>query len=264
MTSTRLLGLVSCLLAHGAWAQDDSLHVMAFNVLFEGADDEKSVKAIADEDPDVVCLTELTPAFVKTFEASLGKRYPHRQFAPKSGTWGVGFASKRPLKKVATYPVAPIRIPAMEASVDVGGRDTRLVCLHLVPPAVKYQKTDSLFAAMEKNAAVRAKQADTLIARFAKDDGPIVLLGDFNEEPGGAALQKLQAAGWVRGCQAVDTGCAATFPGPASPWPPVFQIDHVFARGASFSAAKTVHAGGSDHYPVSATVSPTPPTRPRK
>ena len=60
-TSTRLLGLVSCLLARGGVAQDDSLHVMAFNVLFEGADDAKSVQAIADEDPDVVCLTELTP-----------------------------------------------------------------------------------------------------------------------------------------------------------------------------------------------------------
>jgi endonuclease/exonuclease/phosphatase (EEP) superfamily protein YafD len=256
MTSTRLLGLVSCLLAHAAWAADDDLHVMAFNVLFQGADDAKSVQAIEDEDPDVVCLTELTPAFVKTFETSLGKRYPHRQFAPKSGTWGVGFASKRPLRQVTTYPVPPVKIPAMEATVAAGGRDVRLVCVHLVPPAGKHQKSDSFFTTLEKNAAVRAKQADTLIARFAKAPGPVVLLGDFNEEPGGDALKKLEQAGWVRGCRSADTGCAATFPGPASPWPPVFEIDHVFARGAVFSAAKTVHGGGSDHYPVSATLRP--------
>ncbi len=71
----RLLGLVSRLLAQSVWAQDDSLHVMAFNGLFQGAEDAKSVHAVAEEDPDVVCLTEFTPAFVKTFEASLAAPY---------------------------------------------------------------------------------------------------------------------------------------------------------------------------------------------
>jgi endonuclease/exonuclease/phosphatase (EEP) superfamily protein YafD len=134
-----------------------------------------------------------------------------------------------------------------------------MVCVHLTPPAVRSRKTDSLFAALEKHADVRAKQAGALVARFAKDKGPIVLLGDFNEAPGGAARRKLQAAGWVRRCQAADAACGATFPGPASPWPPVVAIDHVLARGVALSAAKTVHAGGSDHYPVSVTLRAEPP-----
>lgn len=254
MISPRLVTLVLCVLAHAARASDDSLHLMAFNVLFKGADDAKSVKAIADESPDVLCLTELTPAFVSAFEKSLGADYPHRQFAPKSGTWGVGFASKRPLKNVQTYALAPARIPAMEASVDVAGRAVQLVCVHLMPPVGKHKKSDTFFETLEKNAAVRTKQADTLVARFAKVKAPVVLLGDFNEEPGGDALKKLEKAGWVRGCRAADAGCSATFPGPAEPWPPLFDIDHVFARGLAFDAAKTIRAGGSDHYPVSATV----------
>ncbi|MCA2977331.1 MAG: hypothetical protein INH37_03520, partial [Myxococcaceae bacterium] len=58
-----------------------------------------------------------------------------------------------------------------------------------------------------------------------------------------------------RGCDLAGSACTATFPGPANPWPAVFEIDHVFARGLTFSNAHTVRAGGSDHFPVSATFS---------
>lgn len=197
MTNARLLCLGLCVFAHAVHAQP-AVKVMAFNVLFKGADDAKSIKAIADESPDVVCLTEVTPAFVKRFESSLKKDYPHRHFEPRAGTWGLGFASKRPLRNVQTWAVAPARLPAMEATVAIDGHDARFVCVHLMPPAVKYKKDDSLFTTLEKNAAVRSKQADTLVSRFAKSKAPVVLLGDFNEEPGGDALRKLEKAGWVR------------------------------------------------------------------
>ena len=74
----------------------------------------------------------------------------------------------------------------------------------------------------------------------------MVLVGDFNESRAVPRSRSCRR----RGCaarQAVGTGCAATFPGPRRRGRRL-QIDHVFARGASFSAAKTVHAGGSDHY----------------
>ena len=59
----------------------------------------------------------------------------------------------------------------MEASVDVGGRDTAPV-VPAPSAAVKYGRTDSLFAAMETNAAVRAKQADMLVGALREGRGP--------------------------------------------------------------------------------------------
>ncbi|MFZ5439742.1 MAG: endonuclease/exonuclease/phosphatase family protein [Myxococcota bacterium] len=252
-TTTRLAALTLGVFAHASVAAEPrELHVLAFNVLFKGADDTKSVKVIADESPDVVCLTELTSAFAKRFEADLAKDYPHRAFEPKVGTWGVGFASKRPLSDVRVGPVAPSKIPAMEATVSLEGKPVRLVCVHLIPPAGKHRKSDGFFETLEKNAAVRKKQADTLVARFASTKLPVVLLGDFNEEPGGKALTVLEKSGWSRGCSLPKASCTPTFPGPAEPWPAVFTIDHVFARGLDFTDARTVRGGGSDHFPVGA------------
>ncbi len=235
----RLISLVLGLVSHVS-AATEPLHVMAFNVLYKGADDAKSVQAIADEAPDILCLTELTPEFIKTFEASLAKDYPHRSFAPKKGgTWGVGFASKTPLRNVVVMPIAPSKIPAMEATVKYDGKEVRLTCVHLVPPVGKYKKTDTLADQFNKNAEVREKQTKTLVARSAGVKTPQILLGDFNEEPGGAALKVLHDDGFTQGCGLPASRCAATFPGPANPWPAVFMVDHVFARGFSFVEART-------------------------
>jgi endonuclease/exonuclease/phosphatase (EEP) superfamily protein YafD len=254
MRTTWSLALAASLVSHVAVGQAPAppLEVMAFNVLFNGADDAKSVKAVADAAPDLVCLTELTPRFVGAFEGALASDYPHRHFAPQKGTWGVGLASKRPLKDVVVTPIAPSRIPSMEATVDVGGAPVRVVCVHLTPPMGKHRKSDDVFQTLEKNAAVREKQAATLVARFAKTKTPVVLLGDFNEEPGGAALRALEKAGWARGCSVRGASCTPTFPGAVVAWPAVFLIDHVYARGMDFTDARTLRTGGSDHFPVTA------------
>lgn len=251
--ATCLLVLASCLHARDARASDDGgVTLLAYNVLFQGADDAKSIAAIDAAAPDVVCLTELTPRFVKAFEKKLGAKYPHRAFQPAKGTWGVGFASKRPLRAVAVVPQAPSRIPALEARTTLDGVDTTLLCVHWVPPDV-HQPKKSLADALKDNTAVHAKQAATFTTRYARARGPVVILGDFNAQPGDDGLAALEDAGWTRAC-AVTGDCSATFPGPAMPWPAVFAIDHVYVRGLGVTEARTVRAGGSDHFPVMARV----------
>ena len=55
-------------------AKPNEATVMAYNVLYAAA----SVDLIADEDPDVLCLTELRPPFLRAFDKRLRRRYPHR------------------------------------------------------------------------------------------------------------------------------------------------------------------------------------------
>lgn len=251
--ATCLPALVSCLSARPARAEDGGVTLLAYNVLFEGADDAKSLSAIAEAAPDVVCLTEVTPRFAKAFEKRLGATYPHRALQPAKGTWGVGFASKVPLRAVTVVPQSPSRMPALEARVMPDGADTTVACVHWMPPGVKHHAGDSFAQALRENATLRAKQAATFVSRYRAARGPVVLLGDFNEEPGGEGLTALEAAGWSRAC-AVTGSCGATFPGPASPWPAVFSIDHVYVRGLAVTEARTVRAGGSDPFPVLARV----------
>lgn len=228
-----------------------AVKVMAFNVLYKGADDAASVKAIASRAPDVLCLTELTDPFVKAFDAKLKSDYPYRHFETTQGTWGVGLASKFPIVSVASTPVPPLKLPAMEAQLSVRGQTLAVTCVHLNPPAGKHKKSDSFTTTLEKNADVREKQAQWLVERYAKLTGPLLVVGDFNEESVGRAMKTFAKAGLADACdQANNGGCGPTFPGPAEPWPAVFTIDHLLGRKICFSKGEVVRAGGSDHYPI--------------
>ncbi len=226
--------------------------VLAFNVLYDAEDVDASVDVIAEADPDLVCLTELTSKFVKAFERRLGARYPHRVFAPTRGTWGVGIASRTPLSDARTFEEKPHRIPAMEAVTRLRGKEIRLVCVHLFPPVGKHRASDGFFTTLDKNAALRVEQAKYLIGRYSGEPGPVLIAGDMNEGRSDDALLTLFKAGYRHACAIEDEDCGATFPGATYFLPAVFEIDHILGRGVTFTYARVIDEGGSDHYPVAA------------
>jgi endonuclease/exonuclease/phosphatase (EEP) superfamily protein YafD len=252
--SLALPTVVLCAVLSQATGALPPVKVLAFNVLYQGEDDVRSLAAIKAEAPDVVCLTEVTPTFVTAFEHELGADYPYRQFVPTKGTWGVGLAARVPIAGAQLVPVAPLKLPMLEARVVLQGKEVLVGCVHLNPPAGKHRKDDTLLVTLEKNAAVRKRQADWLVARYAKLTTPALLLGDFNEERVGAAMKALELAGFANACDAPSSRCGPTFPGPQVPLPPVFTIDHVLGRGVTFTDGAVVRAGGSDHYPVTASL----------
>lgn len=257
MRLVRAIVIAVCVFSPTAAMHKGALHVMAFNVLFRGADDPKSLDAIAAEHAGVVCLTELTPRFAARFTERFQSEYPYRHFAPQVGTWGIGLASVYPLSSVRVGPVAPSGIPDLEATLMVRGRPVRLACVHLNPPLGKHRASDDLITTLRKNDDVREKQVATLVARFNGSREPVVLLGDFNDEPGRRSLAALSEAGFHRGCGALSARCGPSFPGlVVTRWPAVFTIDHVYARGLEFTMSKTLRAGGSDHLPVVAAFAP--------
>jgi endonuclease/exonuclease/phosphatase (EEP) superfamily protein YafD len=162
----------------------------------------------------------------------------------------VAVASKLPIVDAVVTPVLPARIPAMEARLTLGGQSLTIACVHLVPPLGKHRQEDGLGATVAKNAEVRVKQAAWLVARYAARRGPLLVVGDFNETPGGKAMHVFTSAGFADACDAPTSRCGATFPGPALPLPAAFRIDHVLGRGVCFMRGAVVLKGGSDHYPV--------------
>ncbi len=241
------------LIAYLVVAAPGDASLLAYNVLYDAEDVEASVDVIAAADPDLVCLTELTPTFVRAFERRLGARYPHRVFAPKRGTWGVGIASRTPLSDARTFEQKPHRIPAMEAVTRLGGTRIRLVCVHLFPPVGKHRASDGFFTTLGKNAALRVEQAKYLIERYSRDPGPVLIIGDMNEGRDDDALQTFFQAGYRHACEIEEEDCGATFPGATYKLPAVFEIDHVLGRGVRFTSARVIDEGGSDHYAVTAT-----------
>jgi endonuclease/exonuclease/phosphatase family metal-dependent hydrolase len=232
--------------------------LLAFNVLYNAGTEHvaASIEAIEKNDADIVCLTELTPKFAARFKARLGKKYPHRSFSAKSGTWGVGIASRHALEETQEFQQKPHRIPAMEAKVMLPGGPVVVACLHLFPPLGVHNKNDGIYETMEKNQELRKKQAEFLVARYHKRTIPVLLVGDMNESPGDDALKTFARGGYTRSCErAPEADCGATWPGATSYFPAAWEIDHIFGTRVNFLGARVVREGGSDHYPVWAKVS---------
>lgn len=235
-------------------AAKGQVSIMAYNVLYDSTEIEKSLDAIEQADADIVCLRELSSTFARAFEKRLGKKYPYRALVPKkSGTWGAGIASRFKVSNSTVFEEKPHRLPALEARVSTNAGPILVACLHLFPPVGKHKKNDGFFETMEKNADLRMKQAEYIVGRYVKERQPLLVVGDMNEGPDGMAVQAFEKAGFRRACRSPRQKCGATFPGPTYVLPAVFEIDHILGRGVEFGAARVIREGGSDHFPVFAT-----------
>lgn len=231
--------------------------VLAFNVQYDSRAPQQSLDAIARADADVVCLRELTPSFSDEVVAAVGARYPYRSLHPTRGTWGVGLLSKKPIVHAVVFEESPHTLPALEATIE----GVLVSCVHLFPPVGKHRAEDDALVTYAKNEVLRTQQARELMRRYRltgptsdqqdrRRTRPVVVLGDFNEGPGGGAAEALRAAGFVRACDVAERRCGATFRGVDFALPAFVEIDHIFGRGVTFRAASVVRAGGADHLPV--------------
>lgn len=234
---------------------------MTYNVLYSAPEEDiqKSLDVIEKEQPDILCLRELTPRFTRAFRERLGKEYPHSLLLPRKGTWGVGIASKHRLLRTEQFPHAPHRMPALEADVRLGKQKLKVVCVHLMAPGSTHRKGDTLLDAIPKNAVLREKQGKALVKRYEKEQGALLLLGDMNEGRSGEAMRAFAAAGFNHSCHGPAARCGDTWPGATTVLPSLVEIDHILGRKLTLSEAKVLREGGSDHYPVTARFDFAPP-----
>lgn len=223
---------------------------LTYNVQFDSTDAASTLALLARERADIVCLQEVTPAFAQEIEKTLAQEYPFRHVEPRSGTWGLAILSRHRIVSAKAFAQRPHRMPGLEAVVSVAGKRWTIGCIHLFPPGAKRKPTQGFFKTMSENATLRRQQAEHLVRRFAKVRGPLVLLGDFNEQYDDEAMETLRAAGLQFACDTSSADCGATWPGSGSNWPSLVEIDHVLGRGLHFTNARVVRGGGSDHDPV--------------
>jgi endonuclease/exonuclease/phosphatase (EEP) superfamily protein YafD len=226
--------------------------VLTFNILTGGAPAEDALAAIAAAAPDIVCLQELTPKLAQSFVQRLGDTYPHRVFEPRRHTQGIGIASRFPLADTRILTLGLRYLPVAAAHVNLAGDRVNLACVHFIPPHSGFGQTDDLVRLYEDNRSIRVGQARRLLEHMDGAGGPAIVLGDFNEWPGQAALEALSASGFKDACHARRSRCGPTWPGHVVPLPALFRVDHILGRGVAFTDAAVLQAGGSDHYPVAA------------
>lgn len=227
------------------------LRVMTYNIhVGVGMDKKLDLQRIADvinnEHPDLVGLQEVDRGVKRTEGrdeiAELAKMTNMRYaFAHnldyQGGQYGVAILSRFPIgaidhRKYENRREAERR-GMIRVEVDVGGKTINFVTTHL-----DYQYGDG-----------RLFEAEQMLKFLQDIKGPMIVVGDFNDEPAGTAY-KLMLTGfedaWLR--SRAKTG-GLSFPADK----PVKRIDYVFTRQSDRIKAKkawVVNTLASDHVPV--------------
>jgi len=230
-----------------------TLRVMTFNIhVGVGLDKKLDLQRIADviirERPDLVGLQEVDRGVRRTDgidEIAELARMTRMDYAfghnldYQEGQYGVAILSKSLIQKIDHRKYENRREAErrgmIRVEVEIGGRTIDFATTHL-----DYQRDDG-----------RMFETEQLLRFFAEVKNPLIVVGDFNDEPSGSAyklmLTKFEDA-WI-GSRAKGDG----FSYPADK--PSKRIDYIFYRTSDGVRAKkswVVKTPASDHFPVMA------------
>jgi endonuclease/exonuclease/phosphatase (EEP) superfamily protein YafD len=204
--------------------------VLAFNVYFRSDNYAALLDLVADSDPDIIVLTEVTADWREGLR-DLMATYPYTHFVDHP--LGTMLYSRYPIL-MAAYVVDEVR-PSLTATLDLGDYHLNVVGVHAMAP-------------MSPNQADQRNQTlDNLVQYVETHTTPLILLGDFNITPWSPIMQRFLRETRLRDGR-MGYGLVPTWP--SHQWLKI-PIDyalvsddisvHHFERGPRI---------GSDHYPI--------------
>ena len=218
--------------------------VVTWNVNFGLAGDPQAIDALRKLDADVVLLQETTAEWDDALRAGLSDAYPFIETYPCCGAGGLSILSKRPMHVDILPPVS--WFPAARVVVDTPIGEIEALAVHLRPP---FSDSGSIVSGYVTTPSVRTKE----IAAFARaHDGkqPALVVGDFNEDDGGA-VHALTDAGYVDALPRFQPS-TTTWRWPVLGTEIHGRLDHVLYRPENLATldVHVVDAGRSDHLPI--------------
>ncbi|MEV7973199.1 endonuclease/exonuclease/phosphatase family protein [Cellulomonas sp. NPDC089187] len=223
---------------------EGDLRVVSWNLHYGVAPDtrvdlEQMAATIEAQQPDVVALQEVARGWVLGGGVDMAtwladRLGMHVAFAPAADRqFGNVLLSRTPLTDIQVidlpYGEGPQERSALTARVQTADGDwVRVTTVHV-------QHRD-------ENTATRLEQLDALSAALP-DDGPSILAGDFNAEPGWPEPEQLLSQGWISAIDDAGDPQVLTFPSVD----PQVRIDWVFGQQVSFTGAEVLDDASSDH-----------------
>lgn len=215
------------------------LRLLSVNLLSNNTGFDRFFALIDNEQPDVLVLQEVSPAWAAEL-ARLGGAYPHQVVEAREGNYGIAVLSKYPLVAAATVASEPLALPTIVATLDVGGKTLQLVGTHPMIPlgAAKYGARNTQLAAIAN--------------LLRRSSGARVVVGDLNLSMWDLNYRAFEARTGLRNVRR-GFGIVPT-------WPVFFPfamipIDHVLVSDEI--GVRDVRTGprmGSDHLPLVATI----------
>lgn len=203
--------------------------------------------------PDVAALQEVSQPVADFLREELKDHLPYAAARLDGGRYfGQLVLSRYPVAESQGWP-HPRRL--LRVVLDVDGQRVTVFNVHPASPGNTQMDT-----------ALRDDDIAFALEQAAREDGPVLLLGDFNLEAWSPVRQTITAR-YADLFEAVGTGSPFTYPDYSQPQarvnarfppltPPFLRIDYIFASRHFLPLRAQVwpDAGGSDHRPVLAEV----------
>lgn len=223
----------------------------SYNVECGEQEDASIIDAIGAGDADIVCLQETSPAYEAVLRRRYADRYPHQRYQhhPTTNAAGLAVLSRYPVVDRGHRP-APRDWrhwhPAWYVDVETPSGTIQILLVHL-RAKLAGRKSD-----LEALMTLRGDHLEEIdhFMRGSSADKPTLVIGDFNEEPDGAAVRWLEARGY-RNALPLFQPDGHTWRRPLLAWELRQTLDHIlFDRAFEPVDARVIHAGGSDHLPI--------------
>ncbi len=222
---------------------------LTYNVNYGGYRADLSLAAIIAADADIICLQETSLAWETYLHPRLKKVYPHVLFRHAPAAGGMAVFSKFPVKEISWHKPRAGWFHGwiLEAKTPLG--PVQILSVHLRPPLG--DRGGISLSAYGRTKKIRLAEVTELEAKLDPEK-PRLVLGDFNEQEGGAAVKYLVAKGYTDALSLFDRR-SHTWRWRARLIRLRRRFDHVlYSPALDACRAEVIKGGASDHLPVKA------------
>lgn len=217
-------------------ASSPQLKLLVSNVYHSNRKFDRIQQLVADEDPDVVGLVEVSEHWLRKLKP-LRERYPYHFEVPDELHVGLALYSRLPISGARTIRIGDSSSPTIAATLKTPAGDVEILLVHPASPV--------------DSAAIRRRNAQILaLAQHVRDAGrPTVLAGDLNLTMWNAGYRPLDEVAQLHNARA-GHGIGPTWPAIGRLGVP---IDHILATAdVSLRGFRVLRSVGSDHRPIAA------------
>ncbi|RYY38234.1 MAG: endonuclease/exonuclease/phosphatase family protein [Chitinophagaceae bacterium] len=155
---------------HRVEKESESVSVLSVNVYQFNTEYDKLLQLVRAEEPDILLTMESNGGWQEALD-TLSDIYPHAQKVPLENTYGMHFYTKLRVHKMQVHYFVADDMPSIEAELETpDGLRFTIFCVHPAPPSPTEEPT------------ARERDGDLLSVanKVAKNDGPVLVVGDFN------------------------------------------------------------------------------------